>query len=554
MILDHLGQPIDMAALRTPQTAGVAHLAHEFDRHPSRGLTPAKLATLLQTAERGDITAQVELADDIEERDGHVYAELGKRKGAVASLAWDVHAPEKPSADEQRMADEVRTWLRGLPEFADVVLGMMDAVLKGYAMHELVWEPDATLGAKRLAPRFTFQPQRMFTVSADRRALMLRSLRSTDAPAGSGLPPVLAEPLAPFAWLAHVHESRSGYLTRNGLVRVLCWPYLFKNFSVRDLAEFLEIFGLPVRLGRYPAGASDKEKATLLQAVVSIGHNAAGIIPAGMSIDFMEAAKGTEGPFVAMWDRMEAIESKVVLGQTLTAGEGRNGTQALGTVHNEVRMDIRNADARQVEKTLNAQLVRAYCLLNFAGADPRRLPRLAFDTSDAEDLTEYADSLPKLAASGLRIGVAWAHEKLRIPMATDTEPTLRGPAPAAVPGVPDPASNAGQVKPGDKPAGNAKKPLAALAANAGRQDAMDDLVDDALADWELMLQPIVDPLLAEIDKAVAAGESLASLRDRLPAMLALMDARPMAERLARAAFFARLCGAADLDLGNPPGQ
>ncbi|WP_308197178.1 phage portal protein family protein, partial [Achromobacter xylosoxidans] len=40
---------------------------------------------------------------------------------------------------------------------------------------------------------------------------------------------------------------RSGYIARTGLFRVLAWPWLFKNFAVRDLAEFLEIYGLPLR-------------------------------------------------------------------------------------------------------------------------------------------------------------------------------------------------------------------------------------------------------------------------------------------------------------------
>ncbi len=228
---------------------------------------------------------------------------------------------------------------------------------------------------------------------------------------------VAAEPLLPFGWLAHVHRSRSGYLTRNSLARVLAWPYLFKNYAVRDLAEFLEIFGLPLRLGKYPAGASEDEKRTLLQAVTAIGHNAAGIIPQGMVMEFQEAAKGSEGPYTAMWDRMEAMQSKVILGQTLSSGEGQHGTQALGAIHNEVRLDIRNADARQVARTLNSQLIRPWCVINVAGADPLRLPRLEFDIGEAADLRAYTDSLTKLAAAGMRIPLDWVYKRLRIPAA-----------------------------------------------------------------------------------------------------------------------------------------
>ena len=555
MILDHLGRPIDIAAIAQPQTARVAHLAREFDSHPARGLTPARLASLMGRAEYGDLVGQLELADDIEERDGHIFAEIGKRRGAVTSLEWDVHAPDDATPAEEALAAEVDEWLEGLPEFGDVLLGMMDAVLKGFAMHEMVWQLDGKL----LRPSFTFQPQRMFTTSANRRELMLRSLSPDPRPDPLGLPPVMAEPLQPFAWLAHVHQARSGYLTRNGLARVLAWPYLFKNYAVRDLAEFLEIFGLPLRLGKYPAGASAQEKSTLLQAVVSIGHNAAGIIPQGMVLEFQEAAKGTEGPFTAMWDRMEAMESKVILGQTLTAGEGRSGTQALGKVHNEVRMDIRNADARQIECTLNAQLIRAYCVLNHAGIDPKRLPRFEFDTGKSEDLKDYAENLPKLAGAGMKIGITWAHKKLRIPEAEAGAAVLSagvpaaavpGAAPGAVPGnggapVPAPAP---ATKPATAPTPG-KAPLsAALPAGAAQRDAMDELVDEAVAQWQPVLGPLVTPLLAELDKALAAGESLAAFRARLPQIAQRMAGAALADALARRGLGARLAGEADLDL------
>ena len=110
------------------------------------------------------------------------------------------------------------------------------------------------------------------------------------------------EELWAFGWLVHKHRSRSGLLVRGGLMRTLVWPYLFKNYSVRDLAEFLEIYGLPTRLGKYAVGADETDKTTLLRAVKEIGHNAAGIIPETMNIELLNAANGSSEPFMAMID------------------------------------------------------------------------------------------------------------------------------------------------------------------------------------------------------------------------------------------------------------
>lgn len=555
MILDQHGNKIDMAALREPQTSRVRHLHSEWDAHPARGITPAKLQAILVEAEQGDLIRQLELADDIEERDAHVYSELSKRKGSITALEWDLQEPEGASAAEQKTTAQVREWLRGMPDFEDVLLDMMDAVLKGFSMQEMVW----SVQQKVLLPTLTFRPQRWFMASADRQSLLLRSHQVT--PASEGLAAVQGEPLQPFSWLAHTHRSRSGYVTRNSLCRVLALPYLFKYYAIRDLAEFLEIFGLPLRLGKYPSGATKEEKATLLNAVVSIGHNAAGIIPQGMVLEFQEAAKGTEGPFTSMWDRMEAMESKAIVGQTLTSGEGRNGTQALGQVHNEVRMDIRNADARQIESTLNRQLIYPLVMLNIPGADPRRLPKLRFDTGEAEDLAAYAESLPKLAGAGMRIAVDWAHNKLRIPKAESDDELITAQRPPAV-GATQLGAAGGEVEdeslqpgagrrtPAQREAALSTALAAAVTLRAAPRDALDDIADDALADWRPLLAPMVEPLLQEIDNAVAAGESLLSFRARLPQLVERMDGVPLATKLERAAFAARLAGEADLDISG----
>lgn len=568
-ILGPDGRPLPLAqtlaAIREPQTARVGHLLREFEDHPARGLTPARLASIMVSAEQGDLLAQVDLTDDMEERDAHLYAEAAKRRGAITSLEWDIKPPENASAAEVSLADQVQDWLGMLHASVCEVRGgmpvllraMTDAVLKGYSAQELVWhyESDGS-GRKVLAPQATWQPQRWFTLSADRRRFLLRSREMTEST--EHLPAVMGEELQPLAWLMHLHPARNGYLARMSLARVLFWPYLFKNYAVRDLAEFLEIYGLPLRVGKYPSGASDQEKRTLLQAVSAIGHNAAGIIPQSMMLEFQAAAAGTEVPFAAMWDRLDAAESKAILGQTLTASEGQHGTQALGNVHNDVRMDIREDDAACIAESFTRQIIQPLVLLNVPGADPARLPRLVFDTGEPEDLELYAEALPKLAAAGLRIPVRWTAQKLRIPEPEGDEPVLQAVAPPAAggqgtEGADDPAAAPG--KPGAKPAqakaAGTKPPAAraALVASAGpAPDLIDELIDDELRRWQPLMAPLVEPLMAELERAIAAGESLQAFRDRLPQLVTAMDAQPLAGSLARAAFSSRLAGEAQLDL------
>lgn len=407
MILDLNGNAIKSEALAEPQTSKVAWLHREFDSHPSRGLTPAKLARILESAEQGDIRAQHELFMDMEEKDGHIYADMSKRKHALLTVDWDIKPPRDASATEKKLAGYAKELMQDIPNFEDVILDAVDGIGHGFSCQEIEWE---MLGTEWVPKAISHRPQTWFQTDRETRTqIRLRDLTLDGAE------------LIPFGWVSHVHKAKSGYLARCGLHRTLAWPYLFKNYSIGDLAEFLEIYGLPLRLGKYQAGASDDEKSTLLRAVMSIGHDAAGIIPEGMAVEFMESAKGGADPFTAMTEWCERTQSKCILGGTLTSqADGKTSTNALGKVHNEVRHDLMVSDAAQLGSTFTRDLVYPLLALNKGGvADRRRLPKFTFNVSETADLALLADALPKLAGTGMRIPVQWAHEQGGIPMAED---------------------------------------------------------------------------------------------------------------------------------------
>jgi len=544
MILDASGRPFDNALLTSAEARRTAResqtesdlarlqwLQRTWEGHPARGLTPAKLHRVMLAAEQGDLVEQLELCEDMEERDGHLFAELGKRAGAVSGLPWSLAEPSAATAAERDLTARLRDWLQALPDFADLVQGLMTSVLRGFACVELTYhlQPDGS-GRQVMLPTMALRPHGWFTVDRDTRSRL--GLRQLGQPDG--------EPLWPQNWIVHMHRAKNGLLPRQGLVRTLALPHLYKNFSERDLAELLEIYGLPIRVGKYPVGAGHDEKIALLQAVTQIGHNAAGIMPMGMQFELLKAAEGSEGPFIAMAERMDAVQSKVILGQTLSASEGRHGTQALGKVHEGVRQDIRDDDALKVAATISRQLLRPMALLNDSAAASLRLPRFVLETSEPEDLAAFANALPSLVNIGLSVPVKWAQEKLKIPAPQDGEAVLQ----------PE-----GTVSPARPAPGNGV--AAALAAHllaqrntappAPAPDQIDHLVTQALADWQPLMQPMVQPLLQALQQAIEAGDSLQTFRDRLPELMAAMDHGPLGEQLARAMFVAQLAGAANLD-------
>ncbi|HCE8209793.1 TPA: DUF935 family protein, partial [Pseudomonas aeruginosa] len=240
-ILGPDGQPLRLNEIREPQTAQLTSLHHEVAGHPSRGLTPSRLASLLDSAEQGDIVAQYELFEDMEEKDGHIHAEMSKRRRAVAQLDWDIVPPDNATAKEKEAAAALYNLMQGLDDFEEVIFDTTDAIGKGFACQEFDgWQ---RVDGNWLPKAIIHRPQSWFQLPRGvRQEIRLRG------PSGG-------TPLQPFGWITHVHKSKSGYLERSALFRVLVWPYLFKNYSVGDLAEFLEIYGIPMRVGKYPTGA-----------------------------------------------------------------------------------------------------------------------------------------------------------------------------------------------------------------------------------------------------------------------------------------------------------
>lgn len=514
-----------IAQAREPQTeapednAMLAHLMRHINMHPSAGLTPAKAAEILKQAERGSLIAQSDLAFDMEEKDAHLQSENAKRRRALHGLSYQIKPPRNATKEEIYDTDMLNEIVTDFNFMDDVIFDATDAILKGTCAQEIMGYEEVE--GLMLPCGVEYRELSLFQVSQyDRNELRLRSF---DDPNGAEL--------NPFGWIVHNAKSKSGYLGTTGLVRSLVFPFIFKNYSIRDLAEFLEIYGLPVRLGQYSSGATEKEKATLLKAVMSIGHNAGGIIPMGMKIDFQQAATGSSDPFLAMVSWAELSMSKAILGGTLTSqADGATSTNALGNVHNEVRKEIRDSDAKQLAKTLTRDLILPIYAMNCSSySTPHRVPRFIFDTNEPEDLGMYAQSIPALVNAGMKIPTQWLHDKLQIPVADKDEPVLQPQAQAPM----MPAFLSAQIMP---------PPVQGLAALSARQQAEHENLAAMPAaitgeQWQKAINPVIEPIIKLIQE-----QGLEAAKEQAAVLYADMNDDELADIIHRATFVADLAG------------
>jgi len=123
------------------------------------GLTPEKLASLLDTVRRGDVPAEyLEIAGELEERDAHYRSVLSTRKHAVEGLELYVQA-ESDDKESLAIADAVSEDIAQHADCMDLIKNTLDALGKGFSVNEIIWE---TSGSRWKPQTFYFRDPRWF--------------------------------------------------------------------------------------------------------------------------------------------------------------------------------------------------------------------------------------------------------------------------------------------------------------------------------------------------------------------------------------------------------
>lgn len=525
--LEERGAPTRYGGYRSTDSSGIA-----------KGLTPAKVATYLQEADQGYPARLCELLEEIEDRDPHLVGILGTRKRAVANLDWELLPPAGDDRrSTRRIVDFCQARLEEIDNFEDGLLDLLDAIAKGYGVVEQRWYNKGGVAGVR---HWDYRPQRWFRPS-DEDPDTWRLLDQAD--------PVRGIDLEPYRFIVHVSKAKSGFPVRAGLGRVLLWWYLFKNYAVKDWVSYGEIFGAPFRVGRYPLGAKPADITALQTALRQLGVDASAVIPDDMKVEFVGDQRGTAS--VDVYERLVVLcergMSKAVLGQTLTTDEGKNGSRALGQVHNDVRQDLVEADAKQLARTLRRGLLTPLVAYNFGPAAP--IPEFRFDTSppaddkaDAETQEIRAKVFAAARSMGVPVALAQVQEELQLRAPAAGEDLLPPSAPATDPG----AGQAPMRVPWTRDLvvlaqGGATPPPAWLQQAEGELQRILDEGGHVEA-WR--------PLVDRLEREMTSLDSLGQVPDRLLGLLQELDLTALAPSISDAVLTAELMAETQAGLGD----
>lgn len=531
-LFDQFGREIPLRDLRKPdmREISVTQVRDRWSTYPSRGLTPIGLATILEQADNGDVLRQAELFEQMEEKDAHIGSQFQTRKLAVQGLEYDLMPVDRFENDARsiKIVEFCREVLDNLFGWEESLLDMLDAISKGYSMSEILW--DVSSGQAIPKSLRWIHPKKVSFWNS----LTPRVLTDTDPVHGVDPPP--------WRCIYHRHKARSGYDTRAGIMRTCVWMYLFKNYSVKDWVAFSEVYGMPIRVGKYDAGASDSEKSALLNAVRSLGSDAAGIISKATEIEFIESQKtSTLNVYESLANFCDAQISKAILGQTLTSDAGGTrgeGSYALGKVHSEVRADLLKADAKALSQTITQQLIRPMVGFNFGWDSP--VPEYRLIVDQPEDLKAVAETYQLLVAMGFDMSQEHLSDRFKVPIRKAGETPL-GPFGSA---VKDQGNDAAETEGGPSRAsirGSVSPTREALVSEPAAKDTA-DLIADRLGDLaEEEENGLIDP----IARLLESSESLEAFRDGLIDLYPEIDPTRLGEMIQQALAVADLSGRAD---------
>ena len=535
-ILDHRGDPIQKREL-TREISGptITGTRSIWTSALTRDITPARLASILRESEQpgeGAAERYVELAEWMEERDLHYLGVVSTRKRQVAQIGITIE-PVSDAPQDVRDADLVRESL-DRDDIEDELIDILDAIAKGYSVGEIIWD---TSEREWRPVRIEHRLPQWFDYD---RITGSRLQMRTEGGGWMDLPP--------YKFVTHAPGAKSGLPIRGGLARVAAFGWIAKSYTMRDWIQFAEVYGRPLRLGKYQPGATEAEKSVLYRAVREIGADAAAIIPEGMVIEFVADSAGSAHADMHR-ELVRYIDSQIsiaVLGQTLTTQEGDSGSYALGQVHNLVRQDIERADGRQLAATIRRDLVVPIVTLNH-GPRPA-YPRVIIERVSDPDLAMLAGSLERLVPLGLRVRAEQIRTMFGLAAPDDDDEVLAAPAPAPMPGSSDPpvtpparARDAG---------GNEHR------ATGAAEDDADPL--PALAEQTReVLGPLIDQWADRIRDDLLGAESLSEVRERLAVLLAWTsspteatpDVTDATAALGQALLAAHLAGRYDVEVG-----
>ncbi|MXX62972.1 MAG: DUF935 family protein [Holophagales bacterium] len=478
-------------------------------------------------------------------RDDRVKSSFQQRFSALIDREIEVLPGRRPGqkradgsnvpADDQAAADHLEDVLHSL-DWDTLTEQMLYGVHYGYSVAEVIWGRDGQyVVPEKILPRNRRRFRWRVSKTMRRRYELL--LITQEQPQGEMMPDRKF-------WTFRTGADNADEPYGRGLAHQLYWPVFLKRNQAQFWLIALEKFGMPIAVGKHLPGASEQDKAKLLEACLALRTETGVVIPDGNLIELLERKATGTMSYEEFYARMDRAIAEVILSETMTLEDGSSLSQA--QVHHEVKKEVIGADAWVISESFTRTVATWLTEWNFPGAAVPRVNRVMEDPPDLEALAKRDKLIVEF--TGRRLTEEYVKETYGVELGEETMPQMMPQGgPGGRFGGEDEGDEANMAGWQNRALSRPGAPRAAvLAEGRPRPDQIEQVlaaVDDGA--WDLLAEDLIRPVLD-----LAQSDPAGMIRD-LAAVYPGMETRQLTERLARLLFAADALGRLEIQEKEP---
>ncbi len=206
----------------------------------------------------------------------------------------------------------------------DILFNLMGCLEMGWSLNEKIWdfyEDGPWEGKCRLKALKSKNPQ-WFNPAVDDFNNITGVVMIS--------PPAFGRKLPADKFIVYSFMKRYENIFGTARTRALYDWYWIKRVTRRALGVFLEKFGNPVAVGKYPIAMQKADRDNMLRALQQLKIATAITLPDGCTVDFLEASKQGAEAFLQTIEKCDQQIVKVIMGQTMSTGTSSAHTSGAG--------------------------------------------------------------------------------------------------------------------------------------------------------------------------------------------------------------------------------
>ena len=359
-------------------------------------------------------------------RDPQIYYCLNVRKSATSGLPWTIVPPAGYENNEQAiaMASETEMRMKRIPRFSTLLDNILDALLPGMSVNELIWEVDS---------KGNYVIKQHYPVNKDRfrfdREGQIRLL--TPAQSWRGVP------VPPYKFVVHQYNvsdgswrspEQAGYVYfGRGLADMPLYHYFFFKITIlKFYLQSLERAGNPAKI-LYTGSRNPDLQSKLSEIMLALKNDSVCVIPGSkeeISVDALRVPL-SKGQYLNALEYIDRLITRAILGQDLmTENIQSTGSRAAATVHKSVFGWIAEEDKNLLQHTINSSIMKYDATLNLSYLPLELRPVFRFKQAAVDDAAAYLATVQTAQELGLSISKSQLRDLTGLKEPTDEADTL----------------------------------------------------------------------------------------------------------------------------------